>query len=165
MKMMMQGAALATKNEIVGERELRAKFDRISRGLLTREIMGRLTGHATTFIKDRTLEGKDKDNRDFEGYSEAYLDFKAKRGGKFFGGSVDLFNAGDMFSAMQPSVKGKTLAEIIFTRSSEALKASGHHNGSTKTGLPKREFFALGDKGRASVMELFEKHVEKLLVT
>ena len=151
------------KAKIIGDKKLKVKLGKIEKGLLTREILGKVAAQATTHIKDRTLSGKDKNERAFAEYSESYLEFKLERGGEFFGGNVDLFNGGDMLGAMQPRVKGSHTAEILFTRNSEALKASGHNQGSRKTGLPKREFFSLGPKGAKQAALLLEKHLEKVL--
>jgi hypothetical protein len=159
----VKGAALELKTEIVGDRKLHAKLGKINRNLLTREIMGEITADAVTHIKDRTLEGKDKNNRPFIGYSDKYLEFKKKRGAKFFSGKVNLFDGGDMFSSMQHQVRTSDTAEIIFTRSPQALKASGHHNGSAKTGLPKRQFFSLGREGDKRAVKLLNKHLVKVL--
>ena len=156
-------AALAIKTEIVGERKLHAKLGKINRNLLTREIMGKMAAIGTTFIKDRTLEGKDAKGKDFKGYSDKYLSFKKERGTEFFSGGVNLFDGGDMFSAMQHTIRTSKTAEIIFTRSSEALKASGHHNGNPKKGLPKREFFSLGKEGRGEAVKILNKHLEQVL--
>ena len=165
MLILTMGATLATKTERVGERKRRAKLGKINRGLLTREIMGKMAANAVTVIKDRTLEGKDAKGKDFRRYSDKYLSFKKERGTEFFSGGVNLFDGGDMFSAMQHTIRTSKTAEIIFTRSSEALKASGHHNGNPKKGLPKREFFSLGKDGRGAAVKLLNKHLEQLLGT
>ena len=159
----MKAAAIKLETEIVGDRKLHAKLGKVNRNLLTREIMGKMAANAVTVIKDRTLEGKDFKGKDFKGYTSKYLSFKKERGTDFFSGGVNLFDGGDMFSAMQHAIRTSKTAEIIFTRSSEALKASGHHNGSPKNGLPKREFFALGKEGRDSAIKLLNKHLVKVL--
>ena len=161
--MKAQGATLETKAVIIGDKKLQAKLNHIGREMLTREIMGKISADATTHIKDRTLEGKDKNNRPFIGYSDKYLEFKKKRGAKFFSGKVNLFDGGDMFSAMQHQVRTNDTAEIIFTRSPQALKASGHHNGSAKSGLPKRQFFSLGREGDKRAVKLLNKHLVKVI--
>ena len=165
--------------KIVGDTRLKAKLVNINRNLLTRKIMGRIAGNAVTNIKDRTLEGKDKNRRPFAGYSttpgyfklkgksrffsDGYSGFKRARGGKFATGKVNLFDGGDMFKSMQHQVRTSDTAEIIFTRSPQALKASGHHHGSTKTGLPKRQFFSLGREGEEQAAKLLKKHLGEVL--
>lgn len=163
MSISIKGLAVAIKTEIIGDRRLHAKLGNINRNLLTREIMGKMAANAVTVIKDRTIEGKDFKGKDFKGYTSKYLSFKKERGTEFFSGGVNLFDGGDMFSAMQHIIRTSKTSEIIFTRSSEALKASGHHNGSPKNGLPKREFFALGKEGRDEAVKLLNKHLRQVL--
>lgn len=158
---------MAIKTEMEGAERLLELLGKIKRGMNTREIMGKMAANAVTAIKDRTLEGKDAKGKDFEGYSDKYLAFKKERGAEFFSGGVNLFDGGDMLGSMQHTVrtskKGRVAADIIFTRSSEALKASGHHVGNPKRGLPKREFFSLGADGRMAIAVTIKKHLEELL--
>lgn len=150
-------------SEIVGDKKLTNKLDSIAENLLTREVMFRVTADASTFLKDRTLDGKDKNEKEFQKYSDTYLAFKKERGARFFKGRVNLFDQGDMLGAMQPFVRTSKAAEILFTRTTEALKASGHHKGNPRRGLPQREFFALGRKGRERATEKLRQHIGELV--
>ena len=146
---------------IIGADKLQAKLKKIDKSLLTRKIMGKVALGITTFMRERTLSGKDEDGKKFKSYSDSYLKFKQERGGKFFGGNVDLFNNGDMLGSMQPTSVTSKMAVIGFTKPQEALKASGHQNGFSK--LPQRKFFGIGKGGRMEITKLLNIHLRKAL--
>jgi len=167
------------KARIIGADSLQKKLTQVEKDLLTRKIMGAVALDAVTFIKSRTLEGKDENNRDFKDYSkkpgyfkirgkyryfeEGYYDFKQSRGGSHFSGKVNLFNESDMFGALQPIRVTDATAILGFTKTEEGLKASGHQNGNPDIGLPERKFFGLGREGTARVMKLLDNHLSKVI--
>jgi len=114
---------------------------------------------ATTFIKERTLKGRDTDGKFFKEYATQTLKQKRKRGGRHFTGKVDLFDKGHMMASLQAKKKSgtvKSTAVIGFTRKSEQEKASRHVNG---VGVPKRNFFWLNEKDKSRFFKQYEKNV------
>jgi len=147
--------------KIIGDKQLQARLKDIDKSLLTRQIMGKIALDAVTQIKDRTLAGKDSKGLGFTPYSGLYLAYKKERGGKYFGNKVDLFNDGNMFGSMQPVTVTDRTAIIGFTKPKEALKASGHQEGSRR--LPRRKFFGMDNAGRARAVDLLNDHLRKVL--
>jgi len=115
---------------------------------------------ATTFIKERTLSGKDVRGKEFASYSKATIEHKRKRGGRHFTGNVDLVDKGRMLSSMQARSKSSNTAIIGFTRSAEKDKASRHMNGK---GVPKREFFGLSKQDESRFFNMYKKRILKEL--
>lgn len=113
----------------------------------------------STHIKERTLLGKDVKGKAFARYSKKTLEYKAKRGGRFFSGKVNLNDKGKMFSAIQYKRVAHNAAIVGITREEEQIKALAHMRGSGK--LPKREFFGLNKEEKNKFIKDYKKLVLK----
>ena len=145
---------------LTGEGEVQLKLSRFEEKMLTRKIMGQAAGQANTLIVDRTLKGIDKHGNPFADYSESYERIKAKRGGKFFTGKVNLHDKDHMMGNMTFYAEEKR-ACLHFTKPKEQSKALGHIKGVRKNGVPVRDFFGLTNLEQKEVLSTIEDGLEK----
>ena len=95
---------------------------------------------------NRTLDGKDKNNKKFRKYSRAYKEsavFKIYKPGQNL---VDLKLTGAMLAAIDVIKLTPTGFIIGFVDEDQRLKASGHVNGDNPNGMPIRDFFGVPNK-------------------
>ena len=111
------------------------------------------------FIRERTEKGKDKNNKNFPGYSESYRESLAYKVGKGRSGKVNLTLSGDMLAAMDLKKQGKGYIEIGFSSGSENDKAEGNILGTygNQTPLPKKQRDFLGIKP-AELKKILKDH-------
>jgi len=111
---------------------------------------------ASATIENRTLNGKDINNRKFTKYSKAYA---AKKG--VTRSSVDMFLEGDMLDDIDNKIdETRDTVTYGMVSSGEKLKSHNHNLGVT---LPQREFFGLTDKEARKIAKQIKdaKPVEK----
>ena len=150
------------KITLKGDGELKVSLSKIQSRMLTRVVMGKAAGKATTLIFKRTVnKGQDKDGKPFKSYSRGYLKKKKLRGGKFFSTSPNLFDGGDMMGDLSFSVESSSRAFLHFPKTGESLKASGHIHGSRR--LPKRDFFGLTTAEEKAVLLIPKSHMERVI--
>jgi hypothetical protein len=112
-------------------------------------------------IIDRTLEGKDKNERDFVPYSKEYRksnEFKVWKGGKR---KPDLKLTGSMLAHIDVVKLTPTGCEIGFVSREEKLKAQGHVEGANY--LPGRDFWGLPNP--EEMEKLFDEVVSEAVDT
>jgi len=114
----------------------------------------KVTAAIATHIKERTLKGRDKNGKSFKEYSNSTLEYKQKRGGKFFNGNVNLNDSGKMMSSMQSKRISSKVGVVRFTRKEEAVKALKHIQGKGK--LPKRNFFGLSKRETTRFIKVYK---------
>lgn len=95
-------------------------------------------------IKARTLKGVDAHGNPFTPYSDDYAEYRRAKGRKVR--PVNLFFKGHMLAAIGVDSSQANVLRLFFRTPLEGLKAHGHTFGSTKTGLPQRDFFAITQK-------------------
>jgi len=144
-----------------GEAALQVKLDKVSRKLMTRDLMGRAALAAEQLVKDHTEKGQDKNGMRMRKYSVQYSDIKRKRGGHFFTGKVNLHDKGHMLSAIHYKAVSATRSEVGFSKPQEALKAVAHQLG--ERNLPKRVFFGLQRSEKTKVLDLIKQHIHKAI--
>ena len=132
----------------------RAKQRAITPVLKKPEVKRELAMQIIDAIVERTLSGKDKNNKDFKPYKthkgqpwKDYVNsliFKIYKGGKR---KPDLKLTGNMLTAIDAVKIGLNDIEIGFNDKQEADKAEGHVLGTGgHGGLPVRDFWGLPDK-------------------
>jgi len=89
-------------------------------------------------INNRTLDGKDINNKKFTKYSKKYAELKGVPRS-----AVDLFLDGDMLDAIDTTGSTRDTVSIGIVGGVDALKSDNHNKGVT---LPKREFFGVTKK-------------------
>jgi hypothetical protein len=87
---------------------------------------------------DRTLSGKDIDNKKFTKYSKEYADFKGVSQG-----SVDMTFDGDMLNSIDYEPVRASQVKVKVGEGVDTLKAYNHNIGDT---LPTRTFFGFKDE-------------------
>jgi len=112
------------------------------------------TAEISTYIKERTLSGKDKNGKKFAKYANSTLKAKKKRGGKFFTGVVNLNDTGKMMGSLQPKRVSSKVGIVGFTRHIEAQKAARNINGSRHR--PKRDFFGLSNNDKTRFIKMYK---------
>lgn len=86
------------------------------------------------YIVDRTLSGKDINNRKFKQYSSEYAERKGVTRN-----SVNMALTGNMLESIQDETDENTI-KIVIGSGVDTLKAYNHNTGDT---LPKRKFFGV----------------------
>jgi hypothetical protein len=114
-------------------------LDRLARNPIDSRLLSEIGEFVKFTIKVRTAKGLNVNGAAFDSYSAKWSLVRTKRGLPI--NKVDLFFSGGMMASMTHKV-GVNSVEIFFLNSHEALKAHGHHFG-TSRGLPARPFFAL----------------------
>lgn len=148
------------KVSFTGAGELKTKFTKFEKKMLTREVMAEAAGLANTLIVDHTLSGTDKNGKTFKGYTENYERIKAKRGGGNFEGHVNLMDKGHMLGNLTFKATNDS-AFLFFPKPKEQSKALGHILGVQKRGLPIRDFFGLNSDEESQVIKVFDNHLNK----
>lgn len=102
-------------------------------------------------ILERTNDGKDKNNRSFKGYSEAYL---KSDNFKIFGKSkstVNLKLSGEMQASIGVLSTGANTVTIGIEDEEQVNKARGHINGANN--LPVRDFWGLSEDEESEILK------------
>jgi len=143
-----------------GLKEFENKLNAVGKVSASKRLWGQIGFQAIDIISQRTLKGKDYQGAAFTRYNKTYKLWKQKRGGKFFSGSPNLHNSGNMFASMKARSTDKNVT-LFFSKPLEAKKASIHHRG--LAGMPKREFFDLSKREQDDLLELLRKKLKKAI--
>lgn len=111
-------------------------------------------------IVKRTSEGKDRNNKEFRGYSKEYIksdEFKSFGKSK---GKVNLQLTGDMLGLMDIKETSQNTITIGWDDSDEAAKAHGHITGSKSGPKVKRDFFGLTKDDIAIIRDKFKDDID-----
>jgi phage gpG-like protein len=109
-------------------------------------------------ILGRTLEGIDKNSKNFKGYSKTYREsttFKIYKGKQR---NVDLKLTGEMQADFDVRSVATNTVTIGFTNEMQGVKARGHIEGANY--LPKRDFMGLPQQDMIKIMQDVVKEYE-----
>lgn len=146
----IEGAKVAVKH-----------INSIQDNLLTKSLFSKIGFKLREVIDDRTEQGLDVNNHAFAPYSSSYLKKKGERGGRFFDGTVNLNDKGNMLSAMSHRATDKYCI-LGFNKAKEALKAHGHNTGGGVN--KKRKFFSASPSDKRKINALVRAHANKLIL-
>lgn len=96
-------------------------------------------------INNRTLDGKDINNKKFTKYSKGYAEKKGVPRS-----AVDLFLDGDMLDAIETTAETRDTVSFGIIGGIDAKKSDNHNKGVT---LPKREFFGVTKKEANRILD------------
>lgn len=108
-------------------------------------------------IRKRTQSGKDKNGRDFVGYTQAYKEsheYKLKRKK----GKVDLTLTGDMLASLEVLSSKKGAVMLGYKNGTdENAKADGHISGNVRKDGRKRDFLGIQKKESTIIFGKIDK--------
>jgi phage gpG-like protein len=143
-----------------GLKEFEVKLNAVGKVSASKKLWGQIGFQAIDIISQRTLKGNDYQGAAFTRYDKDYKLWKQKRGGKFFSGSPNLHNSGNMFSSLKPKPTDKNVT-LFFSKPLEAKKAAIHNKG--LGGMPKREFFNLSTTEQNQLLDILRKKLKKAI--
>lgn len=146
---------------VEGLEDIMDSFERIRKGLVSPEMLGRMAGHAKEAVVARTLSGKDVANAPFKPYSKKYGKTREKRGVN--GTVVDLRFTGEMLgdiSARQGPLRNESM--VFFSSKKSAEKARCHQAGAGRNGV-RRRFFGLNTAEKQGVEQILEEHINGII--
>lgn len=136
--------------DLLNEAESGAKRKALSRFVRQDVVKREFGNRVIDEIKDRTLKGRDKNERPFVPYSKAYkdsLEFQV------FGKSsrVNLKLSGEMQASINVLKTDSTSVTIGFLSAEQEQKATGHVMGSGP--LPVRDFWGIDKKDQVGILK------------
>ncbi len=146
---------------VEGLEDIMDSFEKIRKGLLSPEMLGRMAGHAKEAVVARTLSGKDVANAPFKPYSMKYG--KTRENRRVNGTAVDLRLTGEMLgdiSVRQGPSKNESIVFIISKKSAE--KAGRHQTGFGRNGV-RRRFFGLNTAEKQEIEDILEEHINGII--
>ena len=142
---------------IEGLNRLLARFDRVSGGLVDKELMGEIGIFLAHSILDRTSKGEDVEGKPFEPYSPKYKLFREKSGRR--SDIVNLFFHGSMLSSLTHEAF-RDRVELFFMNTSG--KGSKVSNPEKAFFLNKdREFFAVSREEEEKIREMIQNYIRE----
>ena len=150
---------------IKGAKGLDAMVESLQRDIINPGLVKTVAAEAMAIMLERTAMGKDVEGRQFRPYSGRYKRQRAKKGRGT--SRVDLNMTGNMLGAMRTGIDvAKMEASVYFREDSpEAEKALYHNEKKGRDARERREFFGLGDKDKARILNLIDEHVKRTLKT
>lgn len=125
--------------------------------------VGKMTQDALAYINQRTVRGKDADEKSFVPYSDSYAAYRISKGRK--AKPVDLLWTGGMLRSMQWKTEvtaSKVLGIIYFADATEAQKARYLMDGIPRKDRSDnaRNFFAFGEKLTKRLRRIFGESID-----
>lgn len=153
---------MSLRIKVLGVQELRADLEKISKNLVTPQLLGALALDAKAVILKRTNKGQDYKRKSFKPYSPRYKAVRRKRGRRV--NKVDLQMRRHMLADMHTTTNlPRRQAFITFRRTEEKKKAIHHHITGAGVNRIKREFFGLGPKDISGLEERVSRHIKKII--
>jgi len=115
------------------EQFLKVDLGELPKRFRTRRLVQNIATFVTARIKVRTLSGKDKDLRPFEGYAYSTKISRTKKGRQV--SHVDLSDSGQMLAGLGYRIDSDTSATVLFLDAIQAKKAAHHQFGVSGTFL------------------------------
>jgi len=125
---------------------------------ITDKLVEAIGTQAERAVHERTLQGKDMNNRKFKPYAKSTEKSRKKQGRST--GNVTLTDKGFMLSNITSKREGSK-AVVFFSKTAENNKAHGHHVGTKH--LPPRKFFGIGKKLAGQIMAKTQAHFKKVI--
>ena len=149
--------------EIKGSKDLTDALKKITRGLVTGDLLKELSSSARETILERTAAGRDYRGERFRPYSKGWKAERAKRGKSTQ--TVDLNFEGKMLEDIRAGVDvmGGEARVYFASPASEGKKAFYHNVSGAGGSKVKREFFGLGEADRDALVKIVGDHIEEVL--
>lgn len=130
------------------------------RRLFYSRLLNEIGQFSMTKIKERTIQGKDVNNKPFKPYSKQYKMFREKKG--LPTNKVDLTFTGSMLSSMTYAIEGTNVR--IYFLNTVTNSFSDTRNSEKAFYLNEdREFFSLSKKDQTDISRIVSRHIRSEL--